>query len=67
MLIMIMKPQLRSMWEENIEDLVGGSSQTLWSTKGTEIFTSIVADQLYPLRWLAFDFTQSEVLTWMTR
>ena len=24
MLIMIMKPQLRSMWEENIEDLVVG-------------------------------------------
>ena len=66
MLSMIMKPHLRSMWEENIEDLVRGkfpNSMVLMNRN----FTSIIADQLYSLRWLAFGFSQSEVLTRMTR
>ena len=37
MLSMIMKPQLRSMWEENIEDLVRGKFPELYGINEPKI------------------------------
>ena len=66
MLSMIMKRQLRSMWEENIEDLVRGKFPNFMVLMNQN-FHFRRFRPCDPLRLLTFGFTQSEVLTRMTQ